>query len=256
MRGKNGVCLLDSAVSDTTDRTKLSAKEILLLESRWYHPRHVDSRVQRKFYFMEKNVKKILCYGDSNTWGEAAFSRGRMEHDEQWPNVLQGILGADYRVVQEGLSARIAGDYEETKPHRNGQRYFEVAFRTASPVDLVVIALGVNDMKKLYQRTPEQIVADLLWYQEKTRELVGVMVWAMPQILYLLPHAITPSPYFNGHDMSREVAELMQQKGVQYIAPGEPGSDLETTKDGVHLTSGAHHKVAALLAQKMTEMEL
>ena len=197
-------------------------------------------------------MKRILCYGDSNTWGEVAVSRGRMEHDEQWPNILQEILGADYRVVQEGLSARIAGDYEETKPHRNGQRYYEVAFRTANPVDLVVIALGVNDMKKKYTRTPEQIAADLLWYQKKTKELVGIMLWTMPRMIYLLPHAITPSPYFNGYDMSREVADLMRQQDVSCVAL----DDVETTKDGIHLTPDAHRSLAVELSEKIKEMKL
>lgn len=197
-------------------------------------------------------MKRILCYGDSNTWGEIAFSRGRLEHDKQWPNILQEMLGVDYKVVQEGLSARIAGDYEKTKPYRNGQRFYEVAFRTASPVNLVVIALGVNDMKKIYKRTPEQIVADLLWYQEKTRELVGVMVWAMPRVLYLLPHAIKPSPYFKGLDMSREVADLMRQQDISCVAL----DDVETTKDGIHLTPDTHRSLAVELGEKIKEMKL
>lgn len=49
-------------------------------------------------------MKKILCYGDSNTWGQAAFG-GRIEGEEQWPNILQALLPSSCKVIQEGWAA-------------------------------------------------------------------------------------------------------------------------------------------------------
>jgi lysophospholipase L1-like esterase len=53
-------------------------------------------------------MRRVLCYGDSNTWGSATVPRpdGRYGERERWPGVLQDALGADWNVIEEGLSAR------------------------------------------------------------------------------------------------------------------------------------------------------
>ena len=52
----------------------------------------------------DENVQRIVCYGDSNTWGLDAFTPGdamrRFKHP--WPRVLARQLGPGYDVVSEG----------------------------------------------------------------------------------------------------------------------------------------------------------
>ena len=56
-------------------------------------------------------MKKILIYGDSNTWGDNFFLGKRIDDDKQWANILQKKLGSEYKVIQEGLPGRIAGNF-------------------------------------------------------------------------------------------------------------------------------------------------
>src|SRR5947207_1713019 len=51
-------------------------------------------------------MKTVLCYGDSITWGFNPADQTRFAFDVRWPGVVQTKLGADYRVVEEGLSGR------------------------------------------------------------------------------------------------------------------------------------------------------
>ena len=49
--------------------------------------------------------KRILCFGDSNTWGYMV-SGGRFDEDVRWPMKLQELLGDDYRIIEEGFNGR------------------------------------------------------------------------------------------------------------------------------------------------------
>ncbi|KAB0681769.1 SGNH/GDSL hydrolase family protein [Aureimonas leprariae] len=94
-------------------------------------------------------MKTVLCYGDSLTWGYDAASAGRHPYDVRWPTVLQKGLGDDYSVIPEGLNGRTTmfddhGAYSD----RNGARTLPVALGTHQPIDLIVIMLGTNDMKR------------------------------------------------------------------------------------------------------------
>jgi hypothetical protein len=44
---------------------------------------------------------RILIYGDSNVWGDKGFGQdgallGRYATKQQWPNILQQLLGDEY----------------------------------------------------------------------------------------------------------------------------------------------------------------
>lgn len=55
---------------------------------------------------IKTSAKTILCYGDSNTWGNVPSSFLRYPRDVRWPAVLQNLLGEDYEVISEGLCGR------------------------------------------------------------------------------------------------------------------------------------------------------
>lgn len=116
---------------------------------------------------------RILIYGDSNVWGDRGFSEngvllGRYATKQQWPNILQQLLGDEYDIIQAGLCGRTAGEYAEQAPYLGGKIGYEIALREASPVEGVIIALGVNDAQN-ESASSKQIVADLQWYSTYTR---------------------------------------------------------------------------------------
>ena len=44
---------------------------------------------------------RILCYGDSNTWGYNAETGDRFPDNVRWTGVLQNLLGPAFRVLEE-----------------------------------------------------------------------------------------------------------------------------------------------------------
>ncbi|MDN5927308.1 MAG: SGNH/GDSL hydrolase family protein [Hyphomicrobiales bacterium] len=93
-------------------------------------------------------MKTVLCYGDSLTWGFSPGGSGRHAYGDRWPSVLQAGLGDAALVIPEGLNGRttIFDDYA-AGADRNGARILPTILMTHTPVDLVIIMLGSNDMK-------------------------------------------------------------------------------------------------------------
>lgn len=94
-------------------------------------------------------MKTILAYGDSITWGSDPV-RGGLRHpvSHRWPDVLARELGAGFAVITDGLRGRTTA-YDEhcADCDRNGARFLPTALYTHAPLDLVILALGTNDLK-------------------------------------------------------------------------------------------------------------
>lgn len=102
--------------------------------------------------------KTILCFGDSNTWGTVPGGMGeRFPLDVRWPGALQGLLGAGYRVIEEGLNGRTTVHDNPLVPYRNGRDYLLPCLQSHQPLDLVVLFLGTNDLSDRYSLPPLDI---------------------------------------------------------------------------------------------------
>ncbi len=92
--------------------------------------------------------KTVLAFGDSLTWGAAPDSGRRHDHGDRWPNVLATGLRGLVRVIEEGLGGRTTAFDDYTAAYdRNGSRVLPILLASHSPLDLVIIMLGTNDLK-------------------------------------------------------------------------------------------------------------
>ena len=92
-------------------------------------------------------MRNILCYGDSNTWGYIPVKCERYPFDVRWTGVLQQELGAEYRIIEEGLNARTTAYEDPWSYWRNGKDYLPACLISQKPLDLLIISLGTNDLK-------------------------------------------------------------------------------------------------------------
>ena len=93
-------------------------------------------------------MKKVLCYGDSNTWGYIPGSGGRFVYSLRWTGVLQISLGPEYQIFEEGLNGRTTGSEDPEESGRNGARSLASIMEQYKPLDLIIIMLGTNDLKQ------------------------------------------------------------------------------------------------------------
>ncbi|MCM2292851.1 SGNH/GDSL hydrolase family protein [Allorhizobium sp. BGMRC 0089] len=99
-------------------------------------------------------MKTVLAYGDSLTWGYDPVHLGRHAYEDRWTSVLQKSLGHGVRVIAEGLNGRTtAYDDHLADCERNGAKLLPSVLATHKPLDLVIIMLGTNDLKRGIQGT-------------------------------------------------------------------------------------------------------
>ena len=53
-------------------------------------------------------MKRILCFGDSLTWGFIPGSGERYDETKRWTKLLQKKLGNHYEIIENGISGRVS----------------------------------------------------------------------------------------------------------------------------------------------------
>ena len=92
--------------------------------------------------------KRIVCFGDSNTWGYNPEDGSRYGEDVRWPKLLGEMLGGDFEVVEEGQNGRtiVSPDPWEWGTKCGADQILPI-IESHSPIEVLVIMLGTNDLK-------------------------------------------------------------------------------------------------------------
>ena len=109
-------------------------------------------------------MKNVLCFGDSNTYGydPAGMRDGtavRYAQDVRWCGVAQRDLGEGWHVIEEGLNGRttVRDDMCHLDTNLNGIRALPMLLEAHKPLDAIVIMLGTNDCKTVFNVTASDI---------------------------------------------------------------------------------------------------
>ena len=101
-------------------------------------------------------MKRIVCFGDSNTWGYDG-DNGGARFGERWTKRMGALLGDGYEVIEEGLGGRTTVFEDPLNPGRNGLMYLTPCLLSHKYFDTLIIMLGTNDAKERFSATAENI---------------------------------------------------------------------------------------------------
>jgi lysophospholipase L1-like esterase len=104
----------------------------------------------KKFTLGASLMKRILCFGDSNTWGyiPGTGSLQRFPEGVRWTSLLQQRLGSTYNVIEFGLcGCESSGKHTNMFFNTDAQSLYSSVLVASSPVDVMIIMLGTNDLK-------------------------------------------------------------------------------------------------------------
>ncbi|MDR0361363.1 MAG: GDSL-type esterase/lipase family protein [Planctomycetota bacterium] len=211
--------------------------------------------------------KTILCYGDANTWGYVPGSVGeRFPVHVRWPGVLSKLLRTDYWVIGEGLCGRTAITDDPilgvNNIERNGYKTFGAIMETHAPVDLVIIMLGVNDLKHCARLPACDIAAGVGILAERAQSAEFGPNFAMPpDVLVICPSPIWEVDAFfgprfkGGRDTSIELRNAFRQLNEQFGLPVIYADDFVQVdpSDGLHLSAESHTILAQEIASWVLE---
>jgi lysophospholipase L1-like esterase len=198
----------------------------------------------------------IIAFGDSNTWGSDPATGGRFPREQRWPTVMQRELGSEYEVIAEGLRGRTTVHDDPIEPYRSGADALPPCLMSHAPVDLVILALGCNDLKKRFSVSAFDIAegaARLIFLARAYGEgpdgrAPGILLVAPPPIARLTGYA---EMFEGGAEKSRLLGErfreIARQEGIAFLDAGAVirCSDL----DGIHYEADQH----ALLGRAAAE---
>ena len=92
-------------------------------------------------------MKKILCYGDSNTFGYNPFDASRYDEEPRWSALLGKKLAPEYEVIEEGLCDRMGFVNNPKGFEYSAQRHLPKLLAKSDNLDIIIIALGTNDLQ-------------------------------------------------------------------------------------------------------------
>jgi lysophospholipase L1-like esterase len=190
-------------------------------------------------------MKTVLAFGDSLTWGADAQTGGRHAFEDRWPTVLEQELAGVARVVPEGLSGRTTCyDDHASLADLNGTRAFAMLLATHTPIDLVIIMLGTNDLKShicgkafgavMGMRRLAQIAATYPFAPSEPRPkvlLVSPPVIQVPSLPLALDHFVGAAP--ESHKLAALYREIADAEGCSFFDAASVAT--VTPVDGVHL---------------------
>ncbi len=203
---------------------------------------------------------KILCYGDSNTWGYIpGTDHQRFSKEERWTGVLQRMLGDKFEIIEEGLNSRtlISVDKRKDKEGRSGAEYLLPCLDTHDPIDLVIIMLGTNELKTEYYRNPKEIgeIFEEI-FVKKIISRKSVCRNTTPKLLIITPPLITKEnpKFIGGKEKSEKLNDIYEDIAIRNECEFMGNEDWEVGEDGVHLSRDGHRILASKLSMKIKEM--
>lgn len=160
-------------------------------------------------------MKTILCYGDSNTYGYDPETGMRYPEEVRWTGQLRKRLGEEYRVIEEGCNGRTTIYRDPVEGWKNGMDYLKPCLNSHKPIDLVILMLGSNDLKKMYGATAAESakgagqLVDVI--QTFTQEKQGFI----PDILLVSPPKIGAG--ISSSSFASSFAESAVEESVQFV---------------------------------------
>jgi lysophospholipase L1-like esterase len=211
----------------------------------------------------------ILCYGDSNAWGNIAGSfnpdlmmHQRYEYGIRWTSQVQKILGAGYHFIEASLNGRTTS-FDETdsvRPSRNGLATLPGILQMHYPLNLVIFMLGTNDFKTQFNASIDSITQGMRQLIHSVKTSCYGENYQPPQVMLISPapiFAATPSFYLflddqsveKSHQLAPHYEQLAKEEHCWFL-DAKPFVTV-SAKDGIHIEQDSHQHLAAAVAKKI-----
>jgi lysophospholipase L1-like esterase len=165
-------------------------------------------------------------------------------------------LGDGHTVIEEGLNGRTTVFLDPIEPDRRGADYLPPCLRSHAPLDVVIIALGCNDLKSRFGASPGDIAlgAERLVMLARA-EMVGP-AGARPKVLLVAPPPLAELTGFS--EMFMGAREKSQLLGARYrdvaerqkIGFVDAGQFIHCSPlDGIHFEADQHAILGHVLAE-------
>lgn len=206
--------------------------------------------------------KRILCFGDSNTWGYIPGSAKRYNEEDRWTGLLGEKLGPDYKIIEEGMTGRTTVFDTGFDDYLNGKKALGYILKSQLPLDCVVMMLGTNDLCEHHMDRIELGITELIRILKNAGYIYRTKmdIYRSSDVKLLL---ISPLPYGDRTSLNDSIKEesklypsvykrVAENTGVYFLDPSPfiKPSDI----DGIHFDKETHKIFSELVYKKILEM--
>jgi lysophospholipase L1-like esterase len=187
-----------------------------------------------------------------------------MPFDIRWPGVVQNILGSGYRIIEDAQNGRTILSNDRFFPNRIGLAQLETAIDAHAPLDLIILALGGNELKHQFGLNAGMIAYGLERLILTAKQ--SVYAYPVPQILVIPPTPVRPDAetgifgfmfgpqaYEKSCGLPAAYKFIADRHGCGFIDSSLLGLTLHDL-DKVHYTRSDHAKLGQTAAEKIKEM--
>jgi len=222
--------------------------------------------------------KRILVYGDSNSWGVLDDGLNQ-RFDDRWPVVMSRQLGTEWELTEACLPGRTVDKDDAVMSSQqpdifNGRTHLPAVLLSCQPIDTVIVMLGTNDLKARFSASARDIAASLIALGGLIQQVpCGVGPWRSdigpqnvgdsPRILFICPPALgklADNPgwerypeWLGGRAKSLALPDILQtaceNAGFGFVDanPGVASSDI----DPIHWDQDNQRSLGALMAREL-----
>lgn len=195
-------------------------------------------------------MKRIVCFGDSNTWGRIPGEKSRYPKNMRWTGLLQNHQ-SNFEVIEEGLSGRTIKFKDPKYPIWTTADYcIEPVLFTNSPVDVLILSLGTNELWSNYQLSVEQIISN---YKELLDQIKKFELVKIPKLMMVEPTEFNMDIFPNEEEkrlrLLPKLKKLAEAENIDVILSDE----VEIGKDGVHLSESGHKEITNRITDKLNQ---
>lgn len=212
-----------------------------------------------------KYARSVLCYGDSNTYGQTAADTPDERYGplERWPGVMREELGSGWMVIEEGLSGRTTVSDDPIEGiEKNGRRYLRPCVMSHKPLDLVIVMLGTNDLKVRFNKPASEIAMGMAALVNDIKDMRAGIGLRVPEIMI-----VSPPPILENLKGWEPVFAGGREKSLQLAAEYEKVADacevhffdasltcVSSDIDGFHLDRENHRLLGVALGEAVTSI--
>lgn len=203
-------------------------------------------------------MKKVLCFGDSNTFGFIPESGKRYDKKTRWSGILAQLATGRFEIIEAGCNNRTAFTDNPAGFEQTGYKVLPTLLN--KDLDCVILAIGVNDLQFFYNPTLEEI-------ENGMRRLVDIVREQCPkaEIILVSPARLTDN-IFNGYframfdkisiEKSLHLSEIYESIAKEKNCRFADWDKIVTVsqKDGLHLEPDAHKKIAEAMFESLLSL--
>lgn len=203
-------------------------------------------------------MKKILCFGDSNTYGYIPNNGARYDKNTRWTGVLSLLSHGKFEIIEDGCNNRTA--FAANPAGKIFTGYEILPELLTDDFDAVVLAIGINDTQFLFDTVIEDFTTGI-------ENLINVVQAKCPQAkIILLAPSILTDDVLNGNfaclfdrtsiEKSRQLPLLYQKiaekQNIEFL---DLNSVAKTSSlDGLHYAPEQHLKIAQAIFTILSEL--